>query len=503
MEHGNQFRCTWTTAQREELAESIVDQAWRKTRPLLLAIVVGFLSNPINPSAVHQIEKELFVAIRGLGRLILELLLNQLEPASHEDMPHDVMWQGGGYRVLRDKTPNRFVASLFGTICLMRRGYRYWHKEMPEAAVFPLEFQLGLVESVTPALGEQIGKQMASAGATQSYVINWLKDQHGVAMGVKRLRAFTDKLSQGLHEHQQASQVQAILESLQEANKSSGSRKPVMSVGRDGITLCNYKHRYYEVATAATVAIFDRSGKRLKTIYLAHTPEAGQTTMSQMLKRLLAAVLTQWQGPLPQLAYVADCGGNESTFFKDFLQHMLHPVTGKRLHWQRVVDYYHVAERVWTIAGALFGQETKEHLAWAKRMLMALKKPSGASRVLHSAAAFRHRLKLSNRALTEFEKACAYIRKRTKFMQYDLYKAAHIPIGSGITEAACKTVFTQRLKLSGMRWTDEGAKRVLTLRTTLLSKHWGHSYDAYLRSLNQARPVPYQSPSKISDKMAA
>jgi hypothetical protein len=418
-------------------------------------------------------------------------------------MPQDLMWQGGGYRVLRDKTPNRFVASLFGTICLFRRGYRYWHKDMGEAVVFPLELGLGLVESVTPALGEQIGKQMAGAGSTQSYVIDWLKNQHGVSMGVKRLRAFTDKLSQGLQEQQLSSQVTAILEALQEANQSKGNRKPVLSVGRDGITLCDYKHRYYEVATTATVAIFDRSGKRLKTIYLAHTPEAGQLTMSTMLTQVLVAVLTQWHGPLPQLAYVADCGGSESTFFSDTLQHMLHPVSGKPLAWQRVVDYYHVAERIWTIAGVLFGQGTKESIAWAKRMLKSLKKPSGASRVLHSAAAFRHKLELSENALKEFERACAYIRKRTKFMQYDLYKAAHIPLGSGITEAACKTVFTQRLKLSGMRWTDEGAKRILILRTTLLSKHWDDSYDAYLECLNQGRPTTYQSTNKFPVKMAA
>jgi len=44
------------------------------------------------------------------------------------------------------------------------------------------------------------------------------------------------------------------------------------------------------------------------------------------------------------------------------------------------------------------------------------------------------------------------------------YKRNHLPIGSDVTEAACKTVFTQRLKLSGMRWSHEGAGRILTLR---------------------------------------
>jgi hypothetical protein len=51
-----------------------------------------------------------------------------------------------------------------------------------------------------------------------------------------------------------------------------------------------------------------------------------------------------------------------------------------------------------------------------------------------------------------------------------------------LTEAACKTVFTQRLKLSGMRWSHEGAARILTLRTILLSGTWESTYGASLKA---------------------
>jgi hypothetical protein len=42
-------------------------------------------------------------------------------------------------------------------------------------------------------------------------------------------------------------------------------------------------------------------------------------------------------------------------------------------------------------------------------------------------------------------------------------------MGSGITEAACKTVFTQRLKRSGMSWTISGGQVILDLRVIWLS----------------------------------
>ena len=49
-----------------------------------------------------------------------------------------------------------------------------------------------------------------------------------------------------------------------------------------------------------------------------------------------------------------------------------------------------------------------------------------------------------------------YPRKHARRMAYSRYRRQGKPIGSGVTEAACKTVFSQRLKQSGMRWEGEG-----------------------------------------------
>lgn len=503
MEHGNGFTSELATAERNELANKILDKAWEETRPVLLKALCVFLVNPVSPIAFYQLESVLLVLLRNFGRSILETLLNSLEPATSQQMPHDLLLNGSGYRVLRDKTANRYVATLFGTLCLMRRGYRYWHAGIAESVVFPLELSLGLVEGVSPALQERIGRQMAEAGATQDRVLQWIRVEHGVSMGVKRLRELIASTSQRMSEFQLEVQLDQLLGALKIANESRGNRKPVLSVGRDGITLCEYHSRFYEVAAVATVSVFDRAGNRLTTVYLAHTPEPHQVTMSKMLSELLVSLLLRWDGPLPQLAYVADSGGNESTYFETTLKRMLHPRTGRQLNWQRVVDYYHAAERIWTMAECLFGCGTQKGHAWAHRMLKSLKKSSGASRVLHSAGAMRVRCEMSDSAMKKFETACNYIRKRTKYMQYDCYKASHIPLGSGITEAACKTVFTQRLKLSGMRWTATGAKNILNLRTCLLSKSWEATFEKYLNSLNPISMAPYRPNSKSDAKIAA
>ena len=54
-------------------------------------------------------------------------------------------------------------------------------------------------------------------------------------------------------------------------------------------------------------------------------------------------------------------------------------------------------------------------------------------------------------------------------MNYSESIAANEPIGSGVTEAACKTIVKQRLCQSGMRWKDKGASTILSLRSLIKS----------------------------------
>ena len=86
--------------------------------------------------------------------------------------------------------------------------------------------------------------------------------------------------------------------------------------------------------------------------------------------------------------------------------------------------------------------------------------------------------------LGEFQKAYNYLRTRTRHLQYAEFRRQGLPIGSGITESACKTVFTQRLKLSGMRWSGPGAQTILNLRVLLLSGLWDDVYAATVNSYN-------------------
>ena len=305
---------------------------------------------------------------------------------------------------------------------------------------------------------------------------------------MKKLRAVTAALATALDEQRHEVQVAKLIHLLAQASASRGRHKPVLSVGRDGITLGLQLRgcERWEVATTATVSVLDRRGRRLGTVYLAYSPEAGQKTMSQQLTCLLRAVLAAWTGPLPRLSYVTDAGDNETSYFDQVLRRMRHPASGGRLEWIRVVDYYHASERLWTLAEALLGKGGKSQ-AWARKMEKVLQRPGGVYRVLHSAAALASVRQLTGQRAEAYQRAYNYLRARMKYMKYAAYRRLGVPLGSGVTEAACKTVYSQRLKLSGMRWQKSGAQAILNLRVLVLSGVWAEAYERVLHTYGVAK----------------
>lgn len=458
----------------------------------LLRWVAEMMQQGIDPVSAFEFEQQLQILLREFGRDVLEVVLNALEASRHPAWPTHVAHEGETYRRRSEPTPCE-ISTLFGPVTLQRLGYR--SDAAGEPSVFPLEEALGLIRGCTPALAERVGFHMGQAGATQRTVLTLLKRDHGVTMGVGRLRKLAETLSDMTAPLRQEAQVQKVCEWLDQAFAQKGRGQPTLAVGRDGITVGNQPYGFFEVATCATVSVQDRRGKRLGTVSLGFVPELGQQTMTDQLLALVKEILRQWTGPMPQLAYITDAGDSEETFYTKRLCRMRHPQTKARLSWQRVVDYYHAASRLTTIAEALNLDEATTK-AWARRMRAILKGPNGVSRVLHSAAALRRHYGTKNKTqAAAFQTACSYLRKRSVWMRYHEFRNVGLPIGSGVTEAACKTLFSQRVKLSGMRWKPPGLQVVLNLRMLVLSGVWDH---VFVQSLKERSAAPIQARFPVS-----
>jgi hypothetical protein len=132
-----------------------------------------------------------------------------------------------------------------------------------------------------------------------------------------------------------------------------------------------------------------------------------------------------------------------------------------------ILDFYHAAEHFSAWAKALHADEAEAArvaAAWCHRL-----KHEGGEAVL---AALRG-LDVSARSAEVREaqrQLLVYVANQVHRMDYPLYRSKGWLIGSGPVEAACKQVVGQRLKGSGMRWSEAGADAVCHLRALFRSE---------------------------------
>jgi hypothetical protein len=447
--------------------------------------VQDFHQQPPTPERTCALEIKMAAILREAGRGLVEQLYNALEPQCLQDCPLRLRWLGQEYR-RRPKSRNR-LSTLFGDITLWR--YLYEATEAGERSLFPLERQLGIEAGLaTPALAERVGGW--SAEHEQEQVRRLLRHEHGVCWSVKSLRKVAASMREGLASFRAEVQQAKVLELLEHAERSRGKHRPVLAAGRDGIHVPIRDQGYHEGSTA-TLSVLDRRGKRVGTVYLGQMPESGQGTLSAQLTALLIQVLTMWQArgrAAPCLVYVTDGGYHPQEYYRRVLRCMADPWRpGQQLAWQWVVDFWHACEYLSDLAEGVLGAGAKSW-GWFRKWRRWLRdRTQGLAQVFRSAMwHYNNGPKRSQAAEAKFWKAYDYLRKYRRWMQYADYRRRGLPIGSGVTEAACKTVFAERLKRSGMTWGIAGGQVIVDLRVLVLSGLWGQAHQRYL----QTRPQP-------------
>lgn len=142
----------------------------------------------------------------------------------------------------------------------------------------------------------------------------------------------------------------------------------------------------------------------------------------------------------------------------------------------QIVDLYHAKEHVWDVAHAVFGGATPEATAWATGACCLL--VEGQIEALITAIQALPPISPEPRQARSIpERAVDYFGSNAERMRYRTFRAQGMHIGSGIAEAACKTVVGTRAKRSGMRWTPDGLDALLPLRTAVLNRTYDSSWE--------------------------
>jgi hypothetical protein len=224
--------------------------------------------------------------------------------------------------------------------------------------------------------------------------------------------------------------------------------------------------RMWHEASVGTLAYFDAEGRRLKTVYHARMPEPHKATLVDALEAELRAAVAE--RPTLNIVFASDGAASHWTALGAMERRLPETSTGHRMN---LVDAFHVAEYAQKGANAIEGADTSEAKILAATWRETLKeKPDGADTVLRSMRARRVAVPTEAR-LRDLDEAIGYIASQNEqgHMNYAEAKERNYPIGTGITEAAGKTLIGVRMKRAGARFSQHGGQSVLLFRAALAS----------------------------------
>lgn len=233
----------------------------------------------------------------------------------------------------------------------------------------------------------------------------------------------------------------------------------------------------YREVGCATVSLFDAETERLLTIRYGRAPEAKKRTLTAQLDAEVTAILAV----RPDLVLVALADGAEENW---------RYFDGPR--WAtatKIVDYGHASQHLKAGLAAYYGVESIEGRAEYERLKVILKEqPGGVGTVIAFLLGLERSLRARAKASATQKKAVRSARKyfenQRERMDYAAYIAKGLPIGSGVVEAACKTLATQRMKRSGMSWGD-GKQAILTIRSLQQSGRWERGWQMAAASFQE------------------
>lgn len=388
--------------------------------------------------SAEWIENTLRAALLEDGRRLLENLLAQVPVPEAAPQP--------GQRRHRNRECEVF--SMFGPVRLCRD---YYHRAGNQGA-FPLDRALGLIGNFTPGVARMLSRTAAQLPYEESS--QQIQELAGIKIDPSQIQRLVQVLGLAAPQHLVQLPEPAAQAAPQFYVSVDGTGVPMLGAelegragrGADG----KAKTREVKLAALFTQTKIDAEGRPIRdpdsTTYLGNfacSDDFGPLVRQAALARGLAKA--------QQAIFLGDGAAwvweIARTCFPQAAQ---------------ILDYYHASEHVVGLAKAVYADPGTAG-NWALRW-QSLLYESQLDVLLAEARAAAHE------APTELvQKELDYLEGNRDRMDYLRYRQQGWFIGSGVVEAGCKRVIGQRLKQSGMFWTEAGAAAIISLRCALLS----------------------------------
>jgi hypothetical protein len=222
--------------------------------------------------------------------------------------------------------------------------------------------------------------------------------------------------------------------------------------------------RVFQMAYCGTVTLHDADGGGLYTMRFGQMPSLDPQDLCNAMASAVYGLREKQPGL--QLQLLADGAHEmwsllESSFPTD--------VFGQR---HLLVDFWHVVEKLCPAATAIHGATDAKGVMKRWRRLLKRSKDAAEQILAELRSSRCEELALGADADRPVHDAITYLTNHAHRMNYAGARAKRLPIGSGIVEATCKTLFGVRMKRAGSRWKTDTGEHVIKLRALALSDQW-------------------------------
>ena len=249
----------------------------------------------------------------------------------------------------------------------------------------------------------------------------------------------------------------------------------------------------YKEVGCGTVNLYDQEAERLQTVRYARMPESKKVTLQQQLETEVTSILAL--SPDLLRVHLADGAKDNWRLMNEIETHLPAPLEVPI----EIVDYYHACDHLKKGCDAAWGESTQASKDYFDRLKAGLKESDNGAKLIIRTLRFQHSMAKGNRR-KRLEAELTYFRNQQQRMHYPDYIRLNLPIASGVMEASCKTLVTQRLKRSGMAWAKDGGQAILTLRSLIQSNRWRSAWtllSADFRKIVKVPIHPNQHKAKI------
>ena len=349
--------------------------------------------------------------------------------------------------------------------------------------VVALELDAGLMQGATPALAYAVAHGYAQAPSRQVHAAMEVHhrlppsrsttERIAKALGA-RVEQALPRLEPVVREQEELPEAARGIvvgldrtsvpmeEPLEGPARGKARKKPYLRAKPDPVEV-NYRMAY-----VGTVSIVDAQGEALVTLRCGATAQDGP---DQLIARMMADVRhARGAGRRLRVGIVQDGAPEMWNLMRDGLRRLA------GVHqWKEAIDRHHLVER---LADAL---SVCKFTQWWRNAKLGqwndlLDRDDGA---IDEIRAFVRDLYQTHRGTAQqaLYKHITYLDNNHDRMRYASMRKAGLPVGSGPTEGACKSLVMTRAKRCGQRWHLTGVRSVLTLRALDMSERLRPTFD--------------------------